>query len=98
MWQKALKPGLFIIPSEQGTIQRGKAFQMVNNRATYQRQSWIPEAPAGEQALFVPAASDNNCLVTAIIEHKLYFSLHIISHMFTWDPGNCTSWDVCQAN
>ena len=72
---------------------------MVNNRATYQRQSYIPEAPAGEQALFIPAASDNNCPVPAIIEeHKLYFNLHIISLMFTWDPDNSTTWDVCQAN
>ena len=57
---------------------------MVNNRATYQRQSWIPEAPAGEQALFIPTASNANQLGPAIIEeHKLYFNLHIISLMFT---------------
>ena len=37
----ALKFGLLIIPPEQRTIKRGKIFQMVNNRATYQRQSWI---------------------------------------------------------
>ena len=72
---------------------------MVNNRATYQRQSWIPEAPAGEQALFIPAASDDNHLVPAIIEdHKLFFNLHLISLMFTWDPDNHTTWDICQAD
>ena len=46
---KAFKFRLLIIPPEQRTIKRGKAFQMVNNRATYQRQSWIPEAPTGKQ-------------------------------------------------
>ena len=56
---------------------------MVNNRATYQRQSWIPEAPTGQQALFIPTASDDNFPVPAIIEeYKLYFNLHIISLMF----------------
>ena len=59
---------------------------MVNNRATYQRQSWIPEAAAGKQALFIPAASDDNHLVPAIIEeHKLYFNPCIISLMFMQD-------------
>ena len=68
---------------------------MVNNRATYQRQSWIPETPAGEQVLFIPAASDENCPVPAIIEeHKLYFNPCIISHMFMQDPEDCISWDV----
>ena len=61
----------------------GKAFQMVNDRATNQRQLWISEAPTDKQALFIPTASDDNHLVPAIIEeHKLYFSLHIISLMF----------------
>ena len=92
---KALKFRLFIIPPEQQTLKRNKAFQMVNNRATYQRQSWIPEAPAGEQAVVIPTASDNNCLVPTIIEeHMLYFNLHIISLMFMWDPENHTTWDV----
>ena len=80
-------------------IERGKAFQMVNNRATYQRQLWIPEAPTGKQTLFIPAASDANHLVPAIIEdHKLYFNPHIISLMFTWNPDNHTTWDVHQAD
>ena len=53
---------------------------MVNNRATYQRQSWIPEAPAGEEALFIATASGDNCPVPAIIEeHKLTLNPHIIS-------------------
>ena len=74
-----------------------KAFQIVNNRATYQRQSWIPEAPTGEQVVFIPTASDDDHPVPAIIEkHKLYFSLHIISLMFTQDTKNCTTWDVHQ--
>ena len=69
---------------------------MVNNRTTYQRQSWIPEAPAGEQPVFIPTASDDNHHVPAIIEeHKLYFNLHIISLMFTWDPETHTTRDVC---
>ena len=72
---------------------------MVNNRTTYKRQSWIPEAPTGEQVLFIPAASDNNHLVPAIIEkHKLSFNLLIISLMFTWDPENHTTWDVHQTD
>ena len=72
---------------------------MVSNRATYQRQSYIPEAPAGKQALFIPAASNNNHLVPAIIEeHKLYFTPHMISLMFILDPENHTTWDVHQAD
>ena len=93
---KALKFRLFIIPQEQGTIKSGKAFQMVNNRATDQRQSWIPEAPTGKQELFIPTASDDNHPVPAIIEeNKLYFNPCIVSLMFTWDPDNHMTWDVC---
>ena len=70
---------------------------MVNSRATYQRQSWIPEAPAGEQVVLIPAVSDDSCPVPAIIEeHKLYFNPCIISFMFMWDPENHATWDVCQ--
>ena len=73
---KALKFGLLITPPKHRTIERGKAILIVNNRVTYQRQSWIPEAPAGKQALYIPTASDDNHLVPAIIEeHKLYFNL-----------------------
>ena len=64
---------------------------MVNNRTTYQRQSWIPEAPMGEQALFIPAASGDNHLLPAIIEeHKLCFNPCKISLMFMWDQDNHT--------
>ena len=97
--EMALNLGLLIIPPKQSTIERGKTLLMVNNRATYKRQSWIPEAPTGEQALFIPAGSDDNCPVPAIIEeHKLYFNTHVISLMFTWDPEDCITWDVCQAD
>ena len=91
----ALNLRLFIMPPEERTIERGKAFRMVNNRATYRRQSWIPEAPAGKQALFSPTASDENHPLPAIIEeHKFYCNLHVISLMITWDPDNHTTWDV----
>ena len=92
----ALNLGLLIFPPQQRTIERGKALRMVNNRATYQRQLWIPEAAAGEQMLFIPSASDENHPVPSIIEeHRLYFNPHIISLMFTWDPEDCFTWDIC---
>ena len=69
---------------------------MVNNRATYQRQSWIPDTPTSEQVVFIPAARADNCPVPTIIEeHELYFNLHIISLTFTWDPENYTTWEIC---
>ena len=72
---------------------------MVNNRATYQSQSWIPNAPAGEQALFIPTSSNNNHPVPTIIEeHKLYFNPCIIALMFVQDPENCTAWDKHQSD
>ena len=96
---KATKLGVLIAPQEQKTIKRGQPFLMVNNRATYQRQSWIPEAPTGEQALFITAASNGNCPVPPIIEeHKLNFNLLIISLMFTWDPDNHTTSDIHHAD
>ena len=77
---KALKFGLFIEPPEQHTIEMNKVFQMVTDRLTFQRQSWIPNA----QMVFIPTARADNHPVPAIIEeHKLYFNLHIISLMFT---------------
>ena len=95
----ALNLRLLIIPPEQSTIEKGKAILMVNNRVTYQRQSWIPDGPAGEQAVCIPGASDENHLVPAIIEeHKLYFNPHIISLMFTWDPEDCIYWHIHQAD
>ena len=51
---KALKFGLFITPPEEKIIERGKAFQMVNSRATYQCRLWIPETPSGEQQSLFP--------------------------------------------
>ena len=71
---------------------------MVNSRATYQTQSWIPEAPAHEQLLFIPSPSnDNHPLPTLIEEHKLYFNLDIIGLMFMWDPQNHPTLDICQS-
>ena len=72
---------------------------MVNNKVTYQRQSRIPNAPTGMQAVFIPTTSNKNHLVPAIIkEHKLYFNLHIISLMFVWDPEESIIWDVHQSD
>ena len=91
---KALEFGLFIIPPEQQIIERNKPFEW----ATYQRQSWIPDAPTGKQAVFVPAArADNHLVPTIIEERKLYFNPCIISLMFMWDPENHTTWDVHQS-
>ena len=79
---KALKFGLLIIPPEQRTLESNKAFQMVNNRATYQRESWIPEAPTGKQVLFIPAAISLFLLqVTPIIQYLP--SLKITSSILT---------------
>ena len=33
------------LPPKHSTIEEGKALLMVNNKVTYQRQSWIPNAP-----------------------------------------------------
>ena len=71
---------------------------MVNDRLTFQEQSWIPNPPKGTQAVFIPAAGADNCPVPTIIEeHKFYFNLHIISLMFTQEPQLHTTWDVCQS-
>ena len=92
----ALNLWLLIVPPKQSTIKEGKALLKVKNKVTYQRQSWIPNTPTGMQAVFIPATSDENHPVPAIIEeHKLYFNPHIISLMFTWDPDDCITWDVC---
>ena len=69
---------------------------MVNNRITYQRQSWVHDAPTGMQVEFIRATSNKSCPVPAIIEeHKLYFNPCIISLMFAWDPQDCITWGVC---
>ena len=91
----ALNLGLLIIPPEQSTMDRGKALLMVNDRATYQRQSWIPDAPTGKQEFFIFTGSNENHLVPDIIEEdKLYFNPCIISLMYIWGPENHTTWDV----
>ena len=88
----ALNLGLLVIPQEERTIERGMALLMVNNRVTYQRQSWLPEAPTGKQALFIPTASNNNCLVPAIVEEQnsilthAYFPLCLCGTQKTVSP------------
>ena len=68
---------------------------MVTNRITFQEQSWIPNTREGGQAVYIPTAGVNNCLVPPILkEHKLYFNPHIISLMFTREPQLHTTWDV----
>ena len=52
---KAIKSGLFAQPLAQHSIEENIAHQMVNNRLTYQEQSWIPNAPEGAQQVFIPA-------------------------------------------
>ena len=94
----ALNLRLLIIPPEHSTIEEGKALLIVNNKAAYQRQSWIPNAPAAMQIVFIPTAREDNHPVPTIIEEdKLYFNPHIISLMFTWDTETHTTWDVCKA-
>ena len=57
---------------------------MVNDRRTYQEQSWIPNAPKGTQLVFIPAVRVDNHEVIAITEeYKILFNLHIIALMFT---------------
>ena len=68
---------------------------MVTRGITFQEQSWIPDTPEGSQAVFIPTARADNCLVPTIIEeHKLYFNQHIISLMITQEPQLHTTWDV----
>ena len=44
---KAIKSGLFPQPPAQCIIGKNIAFQMVNDRLTFQEQSWVPEMPKG---------------------------------------------------
>ena len=61
-----------------------------------QRQSWIPDTPTGKQAAFIPPErADNHPVPTIMEKHKLYSTHEIISLMFTQDPENCSTWDVC---
>ena len=95
----ALNLRLLIIPPKHSTIKGGKALLMVNNKVTYQRQSWIPNTPTDVQAVFIPTPSYENHPVPAIIEeHELYFKACIIYLMFMWDPEDCITWDVCRSD
>ena len=68
---------------------------MVNERHTYQEQSWVPDAPKGAQLVFIPAARADNYEAIAIIEeHKLFFNPCIIALMFMREPQFCMTWDV----
>ena len=50
---------------------------MGSNRATYQRQSWIPDTPADKQAVSIPTARADNCLVPTLIEDTSSISTHV---------------------
>ena len=96
---KTLKVGILIAPSAHRAVQKGKASLMVNNRANYQRQSYMSDAPIGMQAVFILASDDEDHPVPAINEeHKLYFNLHLISLMFTWNTAQYDTWDVHEAH
>ena len=72
---KAIKLGLFAQPAAQCTIEKNIAHQMINDRLTYQEQSWTPDAPEGTCLVFIHAARVENHEVTTIIEeHKLFFN------------------------
>ena len=71
---------------------------MINDRLTYQEQSWVPNAPERAQLVFIPAGRVDNHEVTAIIEeHKLFFNPQKNALMFIQDPELCTTWDACQS-
>ena len=79
---KAIKSGLFTQPPAQCTIENNVAHRMVNDRLTYQEQSWVADSPEGAQLVFIPTARVDNHKVTTIIEeHNLFFNLHIITLM-----------------
>ena len=103
----ALNLGMLSIPPIHRTAEMGNAILMVNNRATYQRQSYIHDAPTGMQVVSIPTTNNKIHLVPAIVEdHKLYFNPHIISFMLIHDPQiydtqdvcQPDNWDVCQAD
>ena len=80
---KALKSGLVTQPAAQHTIEKNIAHQMVNDRLTYQEQSWVPDSSEGAQLVFIPAARVGNHEVTTIIEeHKLFFNPHITALVY----------------
>ena len=57
---KAIKAGLFAQPLLQCTTEKKKAYLMVNNRLTFQEQSWVPEACEGAQLVLIPTARADN--------------------------------------
>ena len=83
---KAIKAGLFAQPLPPCTTEKKKAYLMVNNRLTFQEQSWVPKAGKGTHLVLIPTAREDNQEVTAIIEeHMLFLNLHIIVLMFTYE-------------
>ena len=83
---KAMKAGLFAQPLPPCTTEKKKAYLMVNNRLTFQEQSWVPKAGEGAQLVLIPAARADTQEVTAMIrEHKLFFNLHTIVLMFMYE-------------
>ena len=83
----ALNIGMLILPCIHRTANRGKPTIMVNNRATYQQQSYSQATRERMQAVFIPVTYDKNHPVPDIVEeHRVYFNPHIISLMFTSGP------------
>ena len=83
----ALNIGMLQKPCIYRTARVGEPTIMLNNRDTYQQQSYMQAAPKGMQLIFIPVTYDKSCLVPNIVkEHKLYFNPCVISIMFTYGP------------
>ena len=83
----ALKIRMLIKPSIYRAAEEGEATVMVNNRTTYQQQSYILDAPEGMQVVFIPATySESHPVPDIIKKRKLYFNLGLVSVMFTSSP------------
>ena len=96
---QAINLGLLIAPDKERRVEQGQPFLMISNRATYQRKSWIPDAFAGKQVVFIPTSNDGTHPVPALIEeHKLYFNLCFIALMSMGDPEDHTVWDLHHAH
>ena len=68
----------------------------LNNKITYQRQSYLHGTPTGMQVVLIPISNDINHPVPAIVEeHKLYFNPPNISLMFMWNSEKFHTWDIC---
>ena len=92
---KAIKAGLFALPPPPCTMQGKRAYLMVNNRLTFQEQSWVPEAGKGTQLVLIPATRVDNQEVTAIlVEDKLFFNSCIIALMFMHESRLQNTWDI----